>query len=89
MARKTEISAKRFIWTWQTSRSANEVARKLKRPPASVMSRAYYFRKKGVRLKKFTKGNLPYDWHALAEYADSCVAVDNTYDHQPLAGVKE
>jgi hypothetical protein len=77
MARKPSVSAKRFIWTWQTSRSANEVAKKLKRSPASVMSRAYYYRKMGVGLKKFTRGNEPYDWHSLAEYADKCVGKDN------------
>lgn len=76
MARKPSISAKRFIWTWQSSRSAAEVAKRLNRSLASVLTRSYYFRKKGVRLREFARLRAPYDWHALAEYADRCAGKD-------------
>lgn len=75
MARKPKISPKRFIWTWQNSRSAADVAKRLDRSLASVLTRSYYFRKKGVRLREFTT-QAPYDWHALAEYADTCANKD-------------
>lgn len=50
------VTAEEFVKTWQAAKSLDEVAEKLESENASVSTRASYYRKKGVPLKKFREG---------------------------------
>lgn len=59
-----------FIEAWQQSSSVKEVAKRLNMPPKTVSSRASYYRKKKVPLKKMrSSGRGPLNWKKLAELA--------------------
>lgn len=50
-----DVSPEQFVYAWQTSRSADEVAEKLKMPKPIVHARASSYREKGVPLKKMPR----------------------------------
>ncbi len=54
--------AEEFVYTWQTSRSAKEVAEKLGKRYASVKSKASWYRRAGIPLKYFhgKEGSKPF-----------------------------
>ena len=52
---KYDVPADVFVRTWQTSETAEEVAKKLKMPKAIVDARARNYRGIGVKLKKMPR----------------------------------
>jgi transposase len=49
------VSAEKFVETWQTSESAQEVADKLGMPKAVVHARVSNYREAGIKLKKMVR----------------------------------
>jgi hypothetical protein len=52
---KYDVSPEVFVRTWQTSQSADEVAKKLNMPKAIAAARASNYRTAGVKLKKMPR----------------------------------
>jgi hypothetical protein len=50
-----DVSAEKFVETWQQSDSADEVAEKLSMPKPIVLARASGYRKIGIKIKKMKK----------------------------------
>jgi hypothetical protein len=56
MARKKyDVDADEFCRVWQLASSADQASRELNMPKPIVLARASFYRKKGVRLKKFPR----------------------------------
>jgi len=51
------VKANEFVWAWQTSETAAEVAERLGMPRPIVYARASSYRKRGVRLKKLKRSS--------------------------------
>lgn len=60
---KQRINAMEFVKAWDVAESIDEVAKKLGAPIASLRTKAYQYRKKGVDLKYFasTRGGKKLD----------------------------
>ena len=69
---KKDISPEEFIRVWCTSESLEEVANQTGKTPKSLSVRASQYRRKGVALKKFTRGGGQprHDWNRLAALVD-------------------
>ena len=65
---KKMVTPEDFVTAWQTSTSAQEVARKLGLSHQSVLNRAQNYRKKGVPLKKYGE-IMRCNYDALADLA--------------------
>jgi len=52
-----KVSPEAFVRAWQSSETAGEVASKVRMPRARVFSRAAWYRRKGVRLKKLRRSS--------------------------------
>jgi len=70
MSPQTSIPADEFVRTWQTSETLVEVAAKLNTDKHLAYSRASYYRRKGVPLKKFPSMRIR-PWQTLIELAES------------------
>jgi len=87
MAKDKGLSPEQFIKIYQSSGSQEEVVAKIKElgielTVNAVSSRAVYYRKKGVPLKRFGGGGArPYDWHRLKKLAESIGETENEKDH--------
>lgn len=46
------VSPQEFVRTWQTSETVKGVCQKLKMPSSAVVSRAFNYRKRGIKLKQ-------------------------------------
>lgn len=68
---------KEFVKAWQESSSLEEVARKLGMKPKTVHSRASFYKRKGVPLKKM-RGGRSVDWDELKKYARECLEEKET-----------
>jgi hypothetical protein len=68
---KTRTAPEKFVEVWQTSNSADEVAKKLGLKLASVKAKAAVYRRKDIKLKKFpsTRGAKPLDVDKLSKLA--------------------
>jgi hypothetical protein len=64
------IEPEQFITIWQQSASLAEVAQKTGMPKNSCYSRAAYYTRKGVPMKKFSKPKSDL-WDDLAELAET------------------
>lgn len=53
------INAEKFVKAWQSSKSAKDAAKKLGVSAFYASSRASYYRRMGVDLKKFKTGKPP------------------------------
>lgn len=63
------LDHEKFIRTWQKAAGVAEVATKLGIPIVRCYKTADKMRRKGVPLKKFSRGRVPADWPRLAEIA--------------------
>lgn len=68
MSNPEQISPEEFIVTWQQSSDINEVALKLKMKKVLLVSRANYYRARGVDLKRFQRDG-KYHWTDLKKLA--------------------
>lgn len=68
---QARCTAEKFIEVWQTSSSADDVAKKLGLKLASVKAKAASYRRRDIELKKFPskRGAKPLDIKALAKHA--------------------
>jgi hypothetical protein len=62
---KEKVTAEQFVLAWQSAASFNEVLQKLDLPEKTIRSRAAYYRRKGVKLKKWRLGRKRLDVAAL------------------------
>jgi hypothetical protein len=69
MPRTSNVSPEQFIEAWQAGKSLAGVAKRLKLNIKTCSSRADYYRKKGVPLQKFPRGNKGHDWQPLKNLA--------------------
>jgi hypothetical protein len=76
MGRKTEsgdqngktqygVTPQRFVKVWQTSSTAEEVARRLNMPKSIVHARASNYRQQGIKLKKLARSSKGLDVDGL------------------------
>lgn len=64
------VSPTDFVIIWQRSKNLSEVMKKTLSSKTQLYSKAYYFREKGVPLKKFSaKPTEKNDWKSLAALA--------------------
>ena len=77
-----------FIKVWQSAASAAEVASRLQMRKGTVHTRAFRYRKRGVRLKTFPPTEVAdWNWAALAAYAQKVEEAERPEDIPiPVAG---
>jgi hypothetical protein len=63
--RAYDVTPTRFIEAWESSETVSEVSTKLGMPGPIVHSRAAYYRKQGVKLKKFQSRSKKLDVDSL------------------------
>ena len=72
MKKPDSVTPEEFIQVWQTSASGKEVAQKTNSTIDAVCSRAGYYRRQGVNLKKMKRGAaMTQNWDELAKLAEA------------------
>lgn len=65
---KNSVPPEEFIRAWQTSKTLDDVKTKTGMPRANCLTRASYYRRKGIQLKTLVSAQ-KHDWTALADLA--------------------
>jgi hypothetical protein len=66
---KKNVTPEKFVEVWQTSRTIKEVVEKIDVNPTAAYNRALYYRKHGVKLKKFSALPKKIDWTVIRKLA--------------------
>jgi hypothetical protein len=73
-AKRVEIAPETFIMAWQAAESSDELMQRFGLTRHGLYSRAVYYRRKGVQLKRFPRRKRKAsDWSMLRDLAIKCL----------------